>query len=721
MDNNYLNHVLGSPFINKEIKESIRNKISSLRNANNTIRMLQENAGAVDPITEFLQDQFNNNAHYIYAVLRDFKDKLSKDALPNEEKEIYELMEKVLNQFANILNIQPPQTTTNTNTTSEGLNITEARNTRPKEIQRAIDTKDNSTILIAYVKHVLKWMAGVINSAAKRFKQPHANIISYFPSAWIPLLQAINGLKSKFKPYEQKIKPNATATANTTQSQQQQQTARGGNPATQQQQQQQPQQQPQQQQQPPKQLTLDDFKFKEQDNEIIVSAKNSGEMGTSEGDRIVFDTGDFYTYDDMLELGLFSKSELDNKIKATAPALINLIPTDSGTKIENPDPKISPGNDKVKAEELAIIIDHMINIVISTVKADSLRSSKYLNKNNPLNEEVMVKSTSILEVDTPSGTGTQPDKEDIIKNAFIYNYQSKLNKSANFIIELDKGKQEDKTFELNGILHTLEVLWTTQDSNFNYLSVEVKNTLDNSLRESTIFLIPDNRVSPKYRGGGLKDFSFEEFFKRANPSAYTNPFEFWNFDGKKEDFYRALYAVIAHKPKEFRSKARYEKELTIDPNEKTQVISTERSKHKGVPLYKKITKQMLTKYINNKDEAEANRWILPLERIGYFKINPDMVRSEYMREKNFQALRTWLLYFSFTNDSATSIVNDFWIKKVSDNKDPASEPLDTLRQELEDFYKEVSGKRLRIQKKVKESFSYTKEKIINPFQLSNFI
>ena len=278
-----------------------------------------------------------------------------------------------------------------------------------------------------------------------------------------------------------------------------------------------------------------------------------------------------------------------------------------------------------------------------------------------------------------------------------------------------------KTFELNGILHTLEVLWTTQDSNFNYLSVEVKNTLDNSLRESTIFLIPDNRVSPKYRGGGLKDFSFEEFFKRANPSAYTNPFEFWNFDGKKEDFYRALYAVIAHKPKEFRSKARYEKELTIDPNEKTQVISTERSKHKGVPLYKKITKQMLTKYINNKDEAEANRWILPLERIGYFKINPDMVRSEYMREKNFQALRTWLLYFSFTNDSATSIVNDFWIKKVSDNKDPASEPLDTLRQELEDFYKEVSGKRLRIQKKVKESFSYTKEKIINPFQLSNFI
>ena len=286
-------------------------------------------------------------------------------------------------------------------------------------------------------------------------------------------------------------------------------------------------------------------------------------------------------------------------------------------------------------DKVALIIERVIDIIISAVQQDEARSEIYFSK-DPLPKEW---DQSLQEDYEDDPINEDEDEDELGKRAtaigkkeqdhteypgkFLYNFHSRFDKQRKFSIEIPPYPPILSTIELDpSDTRTLKVVWHNVSARNDILVTETKN---GQSKISRIFRFFNQDVIPQSEAG--KNFNIEELLNDANPRYVpllkkANPAILTKIKDKTDTidsvFGRALFAVVSRKAKEFKSKKNKDGTLNLEINSDGSVVDNSSAKPKTYDVIE------VKRMIYSGDSTTRKLWNKSLEELGYFERYPGM-------------------------------------------------------------------------------------------------
>lgn len=320
-------------------------------------------------------------------------------------------------------------------------------------------------------------------------------------------------------------------------------------------------------------------------------------------------------------------------------------------------------------DSLALIVERVMEIIIDAVSSDE-RSKDWMtgklptnwqqppvtkepsasDKTSPPTKTIDPKKSSATQDDYSIEEGNEPhpqpddyeqgdeggeeeEEEDESPGEFLYNFHSRANKhkGGHYNIDVVPSNKSLLTLTLpNGKTKELGVIWSVKTKTENNIYVkhrhventapsnppikEVDGEADGEEFEVThLFKFYDHQVSPRNQS---EKFEVKNLISKAHPSkgdvlAGANPKILEKINSLTDPLFRSFYATTSRKHMEFSSQR-----LNITMTKKGQVLRIKRDgQHEDVP------DDEIELHVQSKDINERKKWILTLEKKGWFKLH----------------------------------------------------------------------------------------------------
>ncbi len=363
---------------------------------------------------------------------------------------------------------------------------------------------------------------------------------------------------------------------------------------------------------------------------------------------------------------------------STSSTMDNASTTTSGIEFYS-DESGPMGGDSEAEKELvknAAVVNAAIDIIIDTIKKDSARSQPFIgDAQKPLpqswddpsiTETIVSAHSSIIEITTPANPSSleNPDVQDEIQGAFLYNFHSAYRKSPGKPFSIPMGNKNISN------IGNVRVFWRNEGG-MNYVFVGVKNPSKNINVKALLFRFPDADVEP--RAGALKTFSVESIMRLANtmgeyPLEHSKDTASLNaIKSKTENLFRAFYAIKSRKSMEFKAKLRGSIDIThVSPNGDIDIKkdTTDNSKPSS------FTMEQVKVFLTTGTQKSRNLWKNSLDVVDYFDKFPDLDPTPIEEHPKFKKAVTILMQSNIEQHSAESLVNDAWSNLLKNGKNP---------------------------------------------------
>ena len=366
---------------------------------------------------------------------------------------------------------------------------------------------------------------------------------------------------------------------------------------------------------------------------------------------------------------------------STSPTVDNTSTTTTTTSgIESYSDESGPmGGDSEAEKELvknAAVVNAAIDIIIDTIKKDSARSQPFIGdtqKSLPqswddpsITETITYEHSSIIEITTPANPSSleNPDVQDEIQGAFLYNFHSAFRKSPGKPFSIPMGNKNISN------IGNVRVFWRNEGG-MNYIFVGVKNPSKNINVKAMLFRFPDADVEP--RTGALKTFSVESIMRLANS---TREYPLQNskdtaslnaIKSKTENLFRAFYATKSRKSMEFKAKLKGAIDIThVNTNGDITIAKdpTDASKPSS------YTVEKVKEFLTTGTQKSRNLWKNSLDVVDYFEKFPNLDPTPIEELPKFKKAVMILMQSNIEQHSAESLVNDAWSNLLKNGKDP---------------------------------------------------
>ena len=287
-----------------------------------------------------------------------------------------------------------------------------------------------------------------------------------------------------------------------------------------------------------------------------------------------------------------------------------------------------------EAMDLAAIIDRAVKIIIDAVEKDISHTANFFKKPLPTSwhEPQLTREEEEPDIDSEpsdSETGAREDDDDApeIEGEFVYNFHGRHHKKHTFSIQV---KPQDASLQAplklpSGKEKKIEVWWHNKSTK-NEIYVVTRDTGDGSVNQAKLMTFYDHEVSPEMGGitpGSGNEFSIEKTIQKAHPmkrelTAQVGQILSQTIDAKtREKLFRALYATTTRKAMEWKVKKPGAFSITFDPkNGDVYLLHPKKGEKKK---YTQAEVQMLSQI--------SPEWFNTLEHYRYFKTFPGMKKA----------------------------------------------------------------------------------------------
>lgn len=335
---------------------------------------------------------------------------------------------------------------------------------------------------------------------------------------------------------------------------------------------------------------------------------------------------------------------------------------------------VSGGEEKIQPKEYPYIILHAIRIINDAVTSDISHVGKFFSEPQlptdftgaSLTKESIGWLLKEIHSDPKPKTGTTQDgtqkSEPEVPGEFLYNFHSKFSKfpGQNFSINVKPVKLTADVPELPGV--KIEVLWNcAKELNRIYVIAE-----KNGKKSAPLMIMQfyDHHVASEAGATkpGTNQFSIEKLVQSSDPNtasklAGTPPQILDAIKKEGSILQRALMATTYRKSMEFKSK--YGKNIIpIKWDEATGAVTYQDEKSKQwVTIDKTAVKNKL-----KGDYEDAKRWSDSLEHYGYFDKFEGMKPKDIEQYPVFVAAQTKMLQQGKSEATANKLLSDAWMK-----------------------------------------------------------
>lgn len=339
---------------------------------------------------------------------------------------------------------------------------------------------------------------------------------------------------------------------------------------------------------------------------------------------------------------------------------------------------VAGGSGEIPPQDLPFIILKAIKIAIDTVQSDAGHAGKYFSVSElPKDFGGPSLTKEIVAGPKPkSGNTGEEDAEETpeVPGEFLYNFHSKYRKTpqASFSIQMKPVHESPK---IEGTPYEVEVFWQNE-SHKNKIWAVAENQ---GKKSKPILLMQffDNEVNSKSGAttpGDVNFFSIEKVLQAATPNA--NPLDpdpknrgllssatnETKAEIKKLEplFLRALMATTGRKVMEWKAKSK--KVFPITYNEKGDVTYTDKN---GNP--KELKKAEINDLLNNSDYVTSEKWTETLDHYDYFNgPNASMKPKDPSESPAFQEVVTKMMQAGADEPTAKKLVATAWMTITQD-------------------------------------------------------
>ena len=327
---------------------------------------------------------------------------------------------------------------------------------------------------------------------------------------------------------------------------------------------------------------------------------------------------------------------------------------------------VAGGSGDIPPKDLPFIVLKAMKIIIDAVKSDIGHSGKYFDVSE-LPKEFGGPSLT-KENETPpkpkgGGAGNEPEDVPEVPGEFLYNFHSKHRKTpaASFSIQV---KPVHEKPEIEGTPYSVEVFWQNE-SHKNKIWAVAENQ---GKKSKPILLMQffDNEVSSESGAttqGDVNFFSVEKILNAATPNVDPNTQgALSQADGNvkaqikqlENPFLRALMATTGRKTMEWKPKSKKVFSLTYDA---TGAVTF--TNEKGVT--ETLPKKDIDVLLNKKDYATSEKWKEALDHYDYFEDHGDIKPKDISEYPAFSEAVMAMMQANKGEPEANKLVATAWM------------------------------------------------------------
>jgi hypothetical protein len=327
---------------------------------------------------------------------------------------------------------------------------------------------------------------------------------------------------------------------------------------------------------------------------------------------------------------------------------------------------VAGGSGEVSPKDLPVIILKAMKIIIDAVKSDIGHSGKYFDVSElpkDFGGPSLTKETVAPPKPKGGNTGNEPEDTPEVPGEFLYNFHSAHRKTpaASFSIQV---KPVHEKPEIEGTPYKVEVFWQNE-SHKNKIWCIAENQGKKS-KPILIMQFFDNEVSSESGAttqGDTNFFSIEKILNAATPNADPNTQgALSQADGNvkaqikqlENPLLRALMATTGRKTMEWKVKSKKVFPLTYDAAGNVTYTDAE-----GVK--KTISKEAVKDLLNNKDYATSETWKESLDHYDYFKYHEGTKPPDISDFPAFQESVTKMMQNGISEPEANKLVATAWM------------------------------------------------------------
>jgi hypothetical protein len=290
---------------------------------------------------------------------------------------------------------------------------------------------------------------------------------------------------------------------------------------------------------------------------------------------------------------------------------------------------VAGGSGEVSPKDLPVIILKAMKIIIDAVKSDIGHSGKYFDVSElpkDFGGPSLTKETVAPPKPKGGNTGNEPEDTPEVPGEFLYNFHSAHRKTpaASFSIQV---KPVHEKPEIEGTPYKVEVFWQNE-SHKNKIWCIAENQGKKS-KPILIMQFFDNEVSSESGAttqGDTNFFSIEKILNAATPNADPNTQGALSqadsnvkaqIKQLENPLLRALMATTGRKTMEWKPKSKKVFPITYDKDGNVTFTNAEGKQET-------LTKEQIKIELNGKDYATSEKWKETLDHYDYFEEHGDI-------------------------------------------------------------------------------------------------